>query len=621
MHRTVDRLYFALLSLLLIPLGSCGGIDGSDGNGGKESSKHAPSASQQSATSEISTRLPHCPSAPNSLRKISTVHGSGRQPAQIGQQVTLRGVVTADFEDARQLHGFFMQQIAAPSSLHSDGLFVYLPSRARRVASGSYIQVSGTVEQSSNRAGHSDGQVRLGAVSDITVCGDGPAIAPRVLTLPVQNSKQLEVLDGMLVRISQTLTVTDNHDLGYHGDLMLSADARLWQPANHPTLSDPDAVIDANQHAQITLGNGRSATHPVPLPYLSASDTSGTRRVGDTVAQLDGVLTQAFGVWRVQPTRQPVFASTNPRVDSPATVGGTVRVASMNVLSYFTTLNERGAKSQPELQRQRDKLVTAIAGLDADALGLMEIENSSDALFNLVDAINAQLGADTYVAIDNPVQGSDAIKVAIIYKPSRLTPIDAAESPPPRRGDGGISASRPSLAQRFNVRDSASGFWLIVNHLKSKSRCPTDENSGDRDTGQGCWNATRVRQARAVARWGEALGKRYAQSNVLMMGDFNAYLDEDPIGVISESGFENLLKRLPASERYSYVFNGRSGALDHAFADASLHDKITGTTIWHINADEPSVLDYTVAGKTDDRYAATPFRASDHDPLLVGLDF
>ncbi len=615
MQRIAHRLFITILSLLLISLGSCGGSAGSDS---------ALPLPQQIAASEmafgIAARLPHCPTAPTPLRKISTVRGSSRQPPQIGQQVTLRGVVTADFEDARQLHGFFMQQVAAPSNFHSDGLFVTLPTRARHVASGSFIQVSGTIEQSSMRTGRSNDQIRLGAVSEITTCGNGPAIAPRVLRLPVQNSKQLEILDGMLVQIPQTLTVTDNHNLGYRGDLMLSADDRLWQPYNHPTLSSPDDIIDANERAQITLGYGSTATHPAPLPYLSASDASGTRRVGDTVTHLEGVLTQTAGIWRLQPTRHPVFTNANLRPAAPAAVGGSVRVASMNVLSYFTTLNERGAKSAAELQRQRDKLVAAISGLDADAVGLMEIENGSDALADLVSAINARLGARTYVAIDSPVQGSDAIKVAIIYKPSRLTPSGVAESPPPSRADGGVSASRPSLAQRFNVRDTNSGFWLVVNHLKSKSRCPADANSSDRDAGMGCWNATRIRQAKAIARWSSTLGQRTAQPNVLLLGDFNAYLDEDPVQALLAKGFEDLLQRVPAAQRYTYIFDGRSGALDHAFADPSLRDKVSGATVWHINADEPSVLDYTITGKTDDRYATTPFRASDHDPLLVGLD-
>lgn len=604
MRRALHR---AFLVFFLVLLGSCGGND-------------ATLPEQKLAASVAPIRLPHCPTAPTPLRKISTVHGSSRLPAQIGQRVTLRGVVTADFEDSRQLHGFFLQQATAASSAHSDGLFVYLPARAKHVAAGSYVQVSGTVEQTSNRAGRSDGQLRLGAVSDMAVCGDGPAITPRTLTLPVEHLQQLDALDGMLVRIPQTLSVTDNHDLGYHGELMLSVNARLWAPYNHPVLTDADEVTDLNLRSYITLGSGSTATHPHPLPYLSASDTSGTRRIGDTVTALEGILTKSFGVWRVQPTAQPIFTAANPRPALPAAVGGTVRVGSMNVLSYFTTLNERGAKSPAELQRQRDKLVAAIVALDADALGLMEIENGSNALPNLVDAINANIGTGTYAAIESTQQGTDAIKVAVIYKPARLTPVGEAEFPPVTRSDGGVSVSRPSLAQRFTVRDGGAGFWMVVNHLKSKSRCPADTNSADRDAGQGCWNATRVRQAKAIARWANALGERFAQPNMLILGDFNATLEEDPIRALAANGFEDLLQRLPANERYSYVFDGRSGALDHALIDPSLHNKISGVTIWHTNADEPSVLDYAIAGKSDDRYAVTPFRASDHDPLLIGLD-
>ena len=355
------------------------------------------------------------------------------------------------------------------------------------------------------------------------------------------------------------------------------------------------------------------------MPYLTASDTSGTRRIGDTVTQVEGILTQSFGVWRLQPTLQPVFTAANPRPPLPAEVGGTLRLGSMNVLSYFTTLNERGAKSAAELLRQRDKLVAAITALDADALGLMEIENSADALQDLVDAVNVRMGSGTYVAVDSDIQGRDAIKVAIIYKPSRLIALGDAELPPPTRGDGGISVSRPSLAQRFSVRNSGAGFWMIANHLKSKSRCPSDINSADSNAGQGCWNAPRVRQAKAIARWADTLVERDTQAHIVMLGDFNAYPGEDPIQALTEHGFDNLLQHVPASERYSYVFDGRSGVLDYGFVGQSLRDKISGVTVWHNNADEPSVLDYSTAGKPDDRYAATPFRASDHDPLLIGL--
>jgi predicted extracellular nuclease len=109
------------------------------------------------------------------------------------------------------------------------------------------------------------------------------------------------------------------------------------------------------------------------------------------------------------------------------------------------------------------------------------------------------------------------------------------------------------------------------------------------------------------------------ETDVLMMGDFNSYLNEDPTKTLETAGNESLLKRMPSAERYTYVFAGESGALDHGYASTSLKTQVTGVNVWHINADEPPVIDYNTEFKTNDRYAATLYRASDHDPVLVGL--
>ncbi|MGE5603330.1 MAG: hypothetical protein ACM30E_09780, partial [Nitrososphaerales archaeon] len=94
---------------------------------------------------------------------------------------------------------------------------------------------------------------------------------------------------------------------------------------------------------------------------------------------------------------------------------------------------------------------------------------------------------------------------------------------------------------------------------------------------------------------------------------------EDPIVSLTGGGLQNLLGRVPAAERYTYVFDGEAGYLDQALATASLGRQVAGVTIWHINADEPSVLDYNTEFKTQDLYAPTPYRSSDHDPVVVGL--
>ena len=63
------------------------------------------------------------------------------------------------------------------------------------------------------------------------------------------------------------------------------------------------------------------------------------------------------------------------------------------------------------------------------------------------------------------------------------------------------------------------------------------------------------------------------------------------------------MARAPAAERYSYVFNGEAGYLDQALATGNLARQVAGVTVWHINADEPAVLDYNTEFKTQDLYA------------------
>ncbi|MEB0137083.1 ExeM/NucH family extracellular endonuclease [Actimicrobium sp. CCC2.4] len=588
------------------------------GCGGSSDSGQAAPLTRTSAIRAVAG-APPCPAAPNTLRNITSVQGSGRLSPRTGQLVTLRGVVTGDFQETRQLHGFFLQQVEPDgNAATSEGIFVYLPSGAKRVARGQYVQVSGTIEEYKSSSADPDRLTRISSVSTISVCGTGPQITPHILQLPVAGDKQFEALEGMLVQLPQTLTVTDNHDLGRHGELLLSANGRLWQPNNDPAGRDAATVVAANARSQILLDDGANVVSPVPVPYLSANDSSGTRRSGDTVSGLQGILSWSTSGWRIVPTAPVVFTPANPRPPAPAAVGGTLRVASMNVLNYFTTLGARGADSALERTRQRDKLVAAIAGLDADVLGLMEIENNPAALADLVGAVNARLGGNTYAAIDSGVPGSDVIKVALIYKPARVVTLGPRELPPTRGFlvDGGV---RPPLAQRFAARDNNGSFWMVVSHLKSKSSCPSDTRSVERDRGQGCWNAARTRQAGALLQWVDTLVARSGDGDVLMLGDFNAYLDEDPIRVIEAAGHADLLRRLPPAERYSYVFAGMAGALDHGFASRTLAPHVSGVTIWHANADEPAVLDYNTESKPDDRYAATPWRASDHDPVLVGL--
>ena len=602
-------------------------------------------------TPPVTTPLPTCTAAVATgapLTAISSVQGTGDLSPLAGRTVTVRGVVVGDFQNtgttAVRLNGFFVQQ-AVPDAdpTTSEGVFVFAPANATRVAVGDFVQVAGTVTEFGQTAGAAaapDSITQIAGSTEapvtIAVCGSGVALSPTPITLPVADASTLERYEGMLVEISQPLAVTEMFELGRFGQTVLSLGGRQFNPTN----GNATATHAQNLLARIVLDDGSSRQNPSPIPYLSAAGTDGTRRMGDTTQKVTGVLSHNFAAYRIQPTVTPTFVQANPRPATAPAVGGALKVASFNVLNYFTTFLDgatssgqtgqgcsfgsgpasaatcRGANNLAEFQRQQAKIVAAIAGLDADVVGLMEIQNTDVATNDLVAALNARVGAGTYAAVNSGVFGTDAIKVDILYKPARVRRVGNAMLPTGTDlADYTAPSGRPPLAQRFSAVGNNGGFWFVVNHFKSKGSCPT---TGDIDLGQGCFNVGRTQQATALNSFVDKL-KATGETDVLMMGDFNSYLLEDPTRVLETAGNESLLKRLPASDRYTYVFGGETGALDHAYASSTLRGQVSGVGVWHINADEPTALDYNTDFTTDDRFAPTPYRASDHDPVLVGL--
>ena len=627
------------LSLLALSLAACGGGD---------SGLDLPGVV---LSPPVAINLPACTSAVPAaapLKDISAVQGSGHVSPLAAQNVTVRGVVVGDFQNtgtaSTRLNGFFVQQaIPDADPQTSKGIFVFAPDNAVRVKAGDFVQVSGLVAEFGQTAGAAaapDSTTQItgttAAPVAISVCGSGMVLAAVQITLPVADASTLERYEGMLVEFSQPLAVTELFELGRFGQLVLAPGGRQF----HPNNGNAAATHAQNLLARLVVDDGSSKQNPNPIPYLSAPDATGTRRIGDTTSKITGVLSHSFGVYRVHPTAAPNFSQANPRPATAPLVNGSLKVASFNVLNYFTTFtngqtasgqtgqgctlgsgsvavgNCRGADNLNEFQRQQAKIVAAIAGLDADVVGLMEIQNTDVATVNLVAALNAKVGAGTYASVNSGTFGTDAIKVDILYKPARVQRVGGVVLP-----TGADLASytapsgRPPLAQRFASVGNNGGFWFVVNHFKSKGSCP---GSGDVDLGQGCFNTGRTQQAAALNSFVDKL-KAQGEPDVLMMGDFNSYLLEDPTKMLENAGHESLLKRLPASDRFTYVFGGETGALDHAYASASLRQQVSGVGVWHINADEPSVLDYNTDFNTDDRFAPTPFRASDHDPVLVGL--
>ncbi len=571
------------------------------------------------------------------IQTISQIQGAGAtSPFNNTVQVT-SGVVTHKVSN-----GFFLQDpVGDGDPATSDGIFVFTGS-VPTVTVGQLVEVKGLVTEF-KPAGTTDTYTELKDLLSVRALGSGT-----VVPVNVAFDGNLERLEGMLVNFTNTLTINQTNYLGDRGELTLSVGRRETATNRfRPRTPEAIALAAANATNVITLDDNIFVT-PATVPYLGQD---GTVRAGDSVTNLTGVVD--FGAvggggatFKLQPTVAPQISRTNPRTPAPELAAGNVRVASANVLNFFTTFldgtdawggtgkgctvggstskgNCRGADNFEEFERQRDKIVNSLKAIDADVVGLMEIQNNQDiAVDYLVKAVNKSVGFEMYTYVPQPAtSGTDAIRVAMIYKPAKVSPVGGALS------DGDAINNRAPMAQTFKSIGNGARFSVIVNHLKSKGSCGGGANA-DLGDGQGCHNATRVQQAQRLASY--FIPQVIATSgdpDVLVIGDMNAHGFEDPINLLTgpAANLVNELERFvrPTTIPYSYVFDGESGYLDHALATQSLDRQFADATEWHNNADEPTVIDYNTDGKnaaaralsTDDAY-----RASDHDPVVMSLN-
>jgi uncharacterized protein len=578
---------------------------------------------------------------PAPITRIYDIQGSGLGVASVsplnGSTVTTEGIVTAVFTG---LSGFYMQdEVGDGNPLTSDGIFVFGSAALSSVTVGDKIRLTGNVTEFNTIT-------ELVSPSNIQVLSSGNPVTPVDVSLPEVTEGDLEAYEGMLVRIVSPMTASQNFFQGRYGQVSLSAQGRLIKPSNiyRPDSAEAIVLADENARRRITLDDGSSAQNPNPIPFIGENNTL---RAGDVAQTITGVIDHGLITasstgprdYKIHPTIAPVFARENARTAAPLPVGGNIKVASFNVLNYFTTFvngntasgqtgqgcslgnsvaasNCRGANNLAEFVRQRDKIVAALVAINADAVGLMEIQNNgATAVQNLVDALNAVMGAGTYARVPEPANGmgTDAIKVTMIYKPAKLSLVGAALT------DTNSINNRPTLAQTF-VANNGEKFSVLVNHFKSKGcgdAAGADQDAGD---GQGCYNALRVQQSQQLLQFMQTVQANANDADVLVIGDLNAYGKEDPIDTLAMAGFDDLVARFYADQGYTYVFDGEAGYLDHALANAAMASQVVGVNVWPINADEPSVIDYNTEFKPQDLYDASPFRSSDHDPVIVGLN-
>ncbi len=622
------------------------------------------SASPSPSPSTSPTQAP--PVTPGTVIPISEIQGTGATTPLADQTVTTRGIVTAAYPTGGY-NGFFIQtpgtggEIDPQTHLASDAVFVYGSAATAKVAVGQHVEVTGTAKEFSGQT-----QITAEASGVSVLTEQAAAVQPAKIAWP-KTDEERERFEGMLLAPQGDFTVTNSYSTNQYAEVGLAAGTTpLRTPTDVAVPDSPEyvaAVADNNARA-VVLDDGASinflsdANKGIPLPYVSLTNPV---RVGAPVTFTKPVvLDYRNNAWKFQPTQQltvdnakdvqpATFANT--RTKAPAPVGGDLKISSFNVLNYFTTTAEsvgctsvyrdregnpitadtcpapgpRGAANDANLKRQQDKIVAAINGLGADVVSLEEIENSAKfgknrdaALSTLVGALNTALGSQQWAFVPSPAAlpaTEDVIRTAFIYKKAVAAPVGDSVI----LDDAAFRNARQPLAQAFApVAFPDAKILAIVNHFKSKG----DSNpkaTGDNANGiQGAFNGDRVRQAEALGNFAKTRSAAVGTDDVFLLGDFNSYSQEDPIQKLRDFGFEPLEA---GTGKYSYSFSGQSGSLDHVLASPSARELVTGADIWNINAVEALALEYSRFNyNAVNFYDTTPYRSSDHDPVIVGLD-
>ena len=373
---------------------------------------------------------------------------------------------------------------------------------------------------------------------------------------------------------------------------------RIFSPSNQarPKTAEYSRIAALNQQGTIDLVGA-----------------SGYHRLGEKIYNLkakvsSGSLTMLDGEW-----------SGNSRADLEAALPNvdqngehTLLICTMNLEYYMTEqfsdgYSDPGPSSDAQHQKQRAKISKALAKINADLYGFVELQLGDGAIRELTEDLSKNTGRNYAYINDGSSASGSFIRAGFAYDADKLECIGALQ-------EIETAIQHRKKMQAFREKATGEVFIFSVNHFKAKSGGGTGANA-DQGDGQGGFNQTRVSEATAVLdRYNKyKVNPIINDEDIIIMGDLNAYGKEDPIYVFLDNGMTDLHRYFHADTSYSYTYRSELGYLDHAICSASMLPQVTGMSAYHINSDESDEFTYD---KSSD---LTMFRCSDHDPVLIGV--
>ncbi len=548
---------------------------------------------------------------------ICTIQGKYFSSAYEDQVVSTRGVVYADLEETSS-RGFFIQdENCDAESQTSDGIFIYLDEKYNLVASGDFVEVSGTVAEYFGRT-----ELVTDPEGIIILSKAQPLPAPIELNPPQENqeaNRYLEALEGMHIKMPAVNVVGPTN-----------ADGETW-------------VIASSLGIERVFRDDPTGTGEVVcLDDQGLYTLNPQAKVGDEITGIRGALDYVAGTFRVQLIAPAALyqSTAKPQIDTPETIEPGFSVGTFNLGNYFDAMDDPDVQdmvySTEGYYLKQHKLALTIHEVlgEPDVLAVQEIEN-----FTVLNAlVNREEISSTYQFIweDGPdIRGIDS---ALLYNTAKSQLLDSYS----RQGctqlvdglgpdgnldmlspdniqtcdtnsdgmlDGNRLFSRPPLFVQLAIchkqcdfvesEEETTAVWFVAVHLKSKMQ----------DT---IWNAytlpRRIEQAKTTAKWIREIFTSDPNANIILLGDLNDYPTSQPIEVFKESGAKDLSHTINPEQRYSYIFQGISQVLDYVMPFPSMYYTTDRLLAQHTNADFPHIFSSV---------ADTYYRSSDHDGLRV----
>ena len=345
-------------------------------------------------------------------------------------------------------------------------------------------------------------------------------------------------------------------------------------------------------------------------------------------AQVRNLTARVMGERHLQTGTQPSFKNYRPSTKLPDMGDYDLLICSANIQNFFYHVGgyatRRNTAGQHALQCY--KVAAAMVCINADLYTLCELEKGSSAPEELVTKMNELARTDRFAFVRTQETDGDTISVGFIYNKEKVSPYGDLffaydiNDPATR-----IYAYRFML-QGFEDIRSGERFVVSLNHLRSKRGTPLEAKHKRMVNVEYILNGIQTAYAEGI----------YDDPDILLVGDYNSYTQEQPLQTIVRAGYTDVLMHYD-SIGYSYSYKGECGYLDRAYATPSMATQITAVHPLHWNTDyyysaayyskynfKDRVIPKTAPAKI--RKVLSPaakknllFRYSDHDPILIGI--